>query len=73
MPNTSENKLRRLIKLLCHGHAHYEMESNHIQNATRSQGSLKLALENKKAFLHFMAYLVQPYTIVYVNVVGLDR
>ena len=55
----------------------YEMESNRIQIVTRGDGSLELALENKKkerlTFHIFWAYLVQLYTIVSMNVLGLDR
>ena len=62
---------------MCHGHVHYEMESNHIQIVTRGEGSLELVLEEKKreglTFSHFLAYLVEPYMIVSVEVLGLDR
>ena len=42
--NTSNNKLRRLTKLLCHGHA---MELINIQIMTRGQSSLEIALDKK--------------------------
>ena len=45
--NSSNNKLQRLTKLLCHGHAHYEMELIHIQIMMRDQGSHEIALEKK--------------------------
>ena len=55
----------------------YEVESNHIKIVVRAGGSLELALEEKKKIdiftFFFFAYLVEPYTIVSVNVLELDR
>lgn len=54
--NTSDKELQRVIKLLCHGHARYEMELNQIM--TGVQGSVELAPEKKTQDQHFAGYLV---------------
>ena len=58
-------------KLVCHRSARYEMEWIYTQTNVRSQGSVELAVEEKKArrlrFLHsydFFTQLVQAYLIV---------
>ena len=76
--NSSDNELWRQQNCCAiDGHVRYEMESNHIQIMMRGKQRVELAQEenNKDCwkFSNFLAYMVQPYTIVSMNVLGIDR
>ena len=58
-------------KLVCHRRVRYEMERIYTQTKVRNQGSVELALEEKKTriltFFHFYDFftqLVQAYLII---------